>query len=121
MVEKYATVEDYIASFNAETQAVLREVRRVVTDAVPGATESISYQMPTIAIGGERVLHFAGWTSHISVYPVPAGDGDFEQEIARYRSSKGTLKFPLSKPIPYGLIRRVAELLAAQRQPAAEQ
>jgi uncharacterized protein YdhG (YjbR/CyaY superfamily) len=59
-------------------------------------------------------LHFAGWKSHISVYPVPAGDAGFERQIAPYRGSKGTLKFPLNKPIPYELIGRVAGLLAEQ-------
>jgi uncharacterized protein YdhG (YjbR/CyaY superfamily) len=120
MAEKPRTVDEYIASFPAETQTVLLEVRKVIAAAVPGTTEAISYQMPTMVIGGKRLLHFAGWKSHISVYPVPAGDHEFNDQIAPYRGSKGTLKFPLNKPIPYEVIRRVAELLAERHRANTE-
>lgn len=121
MERKAASLDEYIASFPAETQVVLRKVRRVIAAAVPGATETISYQMPTITVGDKPLLYFAGWKSHISVYPIPAGDDKFERDITPYRGSKGTLKFPLNKPTPYELIRRAAELLAEQREPATEQ
>ncbi len=114
MAERYATVDEYIASFPAETQAVLHEVRKIIQAAVPGAVETISYQMAAITIGDKPLLYFAGWKSHISLYPIPAGDDKFERDITPYRSSKGTLKFPLNKPIPSELIRRVAELAAEQ-------
>ena len=102
----------YIAAFPPAAQAVLHDLRNTFSAATPGAGETISYQMPTLMLRDKPVLHFAGWKSHVSVYPIPVGDGEFERQVAPYRSSKGTLKFPLSMPLPLELIRRAAELLA---------
>ena len=96
-------------------QDILREIRRRCRAAVPGSGEAISYGIPTVTLDGRQVVYFAGWAHHISVYPVPSGDDAFEAEIAPFRSAKGTLKFPLGKPIPYGLIERTAALLAVER------
>jgi uncharacterized protein YdhG (YjbR/CyaY superfamily) len=106
-----ASVDDYIGSFPAEVRAILETVRRTIRNAVPTAGETISYQIPTITLDGRSLLYFAGWKHHVSVYPAPTGDEAFERQVAPYRSSKGTLKFPLSKPIPYDLIEQVVALL----------
>ena len=82
---------------------------------MPEAAETISYQIPTFTLDGSAFVYVAGWKHHIAVYPIPSGDAAFEQELAPYRAAKGTLKFPLTQPIPYDLIERVAVLLAAQR------
>ena len=117
MVEqKFSSVEEYIGSFPAEVQPVLEQVRRAILGAVPGAGETISYQIPTIMLGGRALLYFAGWKHHISVYPAPGGDEALERRLAPYRSAKSTLKFPLSQPVPYDLIAQVAELRMRQRQ-----
>jgi uncharacterized protein YdhG (YjbR/CyaY superfamily) len=113
--QKFGSVGEYIGSFPADVQAVLEQVRRAILDAVPGATETISYHMPTITLGGRLLLHFAGWKHHISLYPAPAGDEALERRLALYRSARSTLKFPLSQPVPYDLIAQVAELRARQR------
>ncbi|WP_247040681.1 iron chaperone [Arthrobacter rhizosphaerae] len=110
------TIDDYIASQPAEMQEILREVRRRVHEAVPGAGEMISYGIPTITLEGHYVVYFAAWKHHLSVYPVPHGDEDLRAEIEPYLSGKGTLKFPLGKPVPYDLIANVAAQLAAERQ-----
>jgi uncharacterized protein YdhG (YjbR/CyaY superfamily) len=115
MAEKFTTVDEYIGSFPVDVQEALDEIRRTIRRAIPDAEEKISYQIPTFTQHGRNVVHFAGWKHHLSVYPVPAGDETFQEEVAPYRAGKGTLRFPLDQPIPYGLIERQAAFLAAER------
>lgn len=115
MAQQFTTVDEYIASQPAEVQPILREIRAHAHAAVPSAGEMISYGIPTITLGGKYVVYFAAWKHHVSVYPVPRGDEAFEREIAPYLAAKGTLKFPLGKPVPYELIGKVAARLAAER------
>lgn len=110
----HATVEDYLAALPDQVRPVLAEVRAAILRALPDAGERISYAMPTATLDGRSVIHYAAWKTHVSVYPVPDGDAEFEQEIAAYRSGPGTLRFPLDGPIPYQLIGRVAPLNAGR-------
>ncbi|WP_330180900.1 DUF1801 domain-containing protein [Nocardia sp. NBC_01503] len=110
-----STVDEYLAGFPAEVRQVLERVRETMHGALPEWTEDISYEVPTMRVGGKPVVYFAGWKKHISVYPVPSGDAEYTRAIAEYQAGKGTLKFPLNKPIPYELIARTAALLAEQR------
>jgi len=112
--QKFASVDDYIGSFPPDVQLLLGKVRQAILAAVPAAGETISYQIPTITLGGKPMLYFAGWKHHISLYPAPAGDDAFERQLGPYRSEKSTLKFPLAKPVPYDLIGQVARLAAAR-------
>jgi uncharacterized protein YdhG (YjbR/CyaY superfamily) len=112
---RLATVDDYIASFPDEVQVALEEVRRTIRTVVPSAGETISYRIPSITLDGAHLVYFAAWKHHISVYPVPAGDEAFEREIAPYRASKGTVRFPLGKPVPCDLVERLVALLVNQR------
>ena len=116
MAQHFDSVDEYIAQFPAEVQDVLQEVRRRCREAVPDSGEMISYGIPTVTLGGKYVVYFAGWAHHISVYPVPSGDDAFQADIAPFRAGKGTLKFPLGKPVPYGLIGRTVALLAEERR-----
>ena len=116
MAAQFATVDDYIGSFPQDVQDVLQRIRSTIRNVVPDAGEKISYNIPTITVDGRYLVYFAGWKNHVSVYPVPIGDEAFEQEIAPYQEAKGTLKFPLRKPIPYDLIERVAIRLLEQRR-----
>ena len=115
MTQHFNNVDEYIASFPTQVQGVLQEIRGGCHAAVPASGEMISYGIPTITLDGKYVVYFAGWAHHVSVYPVPAGDQAYQAEIAPYRSAKGTLKFPLGKPLPYELIQKTAALLAAER------
>ncbi|PBC41047.1 hypothetical protein CJ178_05055 [Rhodococcus sp. ACPA4] len=112
--ESPETIDQYIASFPIDVQPVLESVRQTIHKAVPGAGETISYQMPTFTVDGKSLVHFAGWKHHISMYPLPEGDAEFEKAIDPYRSAKATAKFPLNKPIPLDLVARITELLAAR-------
>ena len=115
MADTPATVDEYISSCPDQVQVILTEIRRRIRLALPEAGETISYGIPTFTLDGKYLLYVGGWKNHIAVYPVPAGDAAFEDEIAPYRAGKGTLRFPLRKPIPYELIERMVGLLVAQR------
>jgi uncharacterized protein YdhG (YjbR/CyaY superfamily) len=116
MAAQFATVEEYIGSFPGEVQDILREVRSTIHGAVPEAGERISYGIAAFTLAGRDLVYFAGWKKHISVYPVPTEDADLTGELTPYLAAKGTLKFPLSQPIPYPLIGRVAAVLALRRR-----
>ncbi|MGH8928454.1 MAG: iron chaperone, partial [Acidimicrobiia bacterium] len=113
--KRFASIDQYIASFPPDVQVVLEEVRRSIRRAAPGTEETISYQIPTFTLRGRYVVYFAGWKNHLSVYPIPEVDQKLEQEMSPYRAGKGTLRFPLSEPIPYELIERVVGRLIKQK------
>jgi uncharacterized protein YdhG (YjbR/CyaY superfamily) len=115
MAEAPSTVDGYIAGFPHDTRAMLEDVRATIRGAVPSAREAISYGIPTFQLDGRDIVYFAGWKGHISVYPLPHGDPELVREMAPYRAGKGTLRFPLTQPIPYSLIGRVAAQLVAER------
>jgi uncharacterized protein YdhG (YjbR/CyaY superfamily) len=107
MAPKFRTVDDYVASFPADVQEKLQDVRRAMRAAAPGTDEAISYGIPTLMLDGRYLMYFAGWKQHISVYPIPDVDANLDKEIAPYKAGKGTLRFPLKEPIPYELIGRL--------------
>ena len=115
MADTFSNIEDYLSSFPEDVQLILREVRAAIQKAAPRADETIRYQMPTIKLNGRTLVHFAAWKHHLARYPVPVGDDAFEQEIEPYKAARGTARFPLHKPIPYGLIERLVALLVTQR------
>jgi uncharacterized protein YdhG (YjbR/CyaY superfamily) len=110
---KLATIDDYIALFDADVQAVLRRVRRAVRQAAPHAREVISYSMPALKHNGMLVF-FAAFKNHIGFYPPIRGDARLEKRAARYAGEKGNLRFPYTEPIPYALIKALTKLRAKQ-------
>ena len=113
--KRITSIDDYIASFPAETQVVLERVRQIIRHSAPEATETISYGMPTFDLNGKHLVFFAGWKQHISLYPLPAGDEAFQQELARYQRARGSIQFPLNKPIPYDLVEQIVTLLMREK------
>jgi uncharacterized protein YdhG (YjbR/CyaY superfamily) len=107
------TIDEYIAGFPPRVQTVLKKIRATVAAAAPGAREVISYRMPAFAQQG-ILLYFAGFKHHIGVYPPVAGDARLEKALLPYRGPKGNLKFPLDRPVPYDLIKRIATLRVKQ-------
>lgn len=103
-----ATIDDYLASFPTETAARLQQVRAALLAAAPGAEERISYGIGSIRFDGRNALYWAGWKSHIGIYPVPALEEPLELHIAGFRAAKDTLKFPHGTELPLGLITEVA-------------
>lgn len=102
------SIDAYIAQFPFEIQEKLKQVRAVIKQAAPDATEKISYQMPTFYLHG-NLVHFAAFKQHIGFYPAPSGIENFSQELAAYKTSKGAIQFPLDQPIPFDLVRAIVE------------
>ena len=109
---KPKSADEYIAGFPAEVQLALKAVRRTVRAAAPGAKEAISYGMPALMLDGKFLMAFAGWKKHISMYPVPNGSAALNRQLAEYKAGKGTLRFPLDRPMPYRLMSRAVRTLA---------
>jgi len=103
------SVDEYISLFDADVQKILRKVRKVITQTAPKAVESISYQIPTYKVDGKVLIYFAGFAKHVSVYPAPREAKEFKNELSDYKGGKGTVQFPLDKPIPYELITRIVK------------
>lgn len=108
------SIDEYIAEFPPETRKVLEELRALVKASAPEATEKISYAMPTFDLNGRHLVHFAGYAKHIGFYPVPSGIEAFEEELKPYKSGKGSAQFPLGRPMPTDLIRRIVEHRVAE-------
>ena len=102
------TIDEYIADCPENVQPHLEKVRAAIRKAAPDAEEAIKYGMPTFVQDG-NLIHFAGWTSHIGLYPGSKPIEMFKDELAKYEISKGTVRLPLDKPIPYGLIGKITK------------
>lgn len=105
---EYTTIDEYIANFPKEIQSILINIRNIVKELAPEATEKISYQMPTFYMNG-NLVHFAAFKKHIGFYPTPSGIEAFQEELSKYKGAKGSVQFPLDQPIPYDLIRRMVQ------------
>ncbi len=109
------SVDEYIASQPQAVQGVLMRVRSAIRKAVPGAEEVISYKIPAYKLDGDPVLYFAGWKQHYSLYPATGHVvAAFKDDLAPYEVSKGTIRFPLSQPVPVRLIERIAKFRAKE-------
>ena len=102
-------VNEYIASCPPEMQDLLRKVRAAISEAAPGAVESISYRMPAYKFNGKPLVYFALNKSHLGFYATPSANAAFSDELKDYRVSKGAIQFPLDKAVPYGLIRKIVQ------------
>lgn len=100
------TVDSYIASFPAEIQALLQQVRKTIQQAAPDATEAIKYAIPTFILNG-NLVHYAAFKHHIGFYPAPTGIKAFEQELSPYKQGKGSIQFPFDQPLPLELITKI--------------
>lgn len=104
---KYTTIDEYIRNFDTDRQAVLEEMRAQIKSVVPDPAEKISYGIPTITYKGKNLVHFAAYDGHYAFYPGGEPLDEFKAELAAYETAKGTVRFPLDKPLPYGLIKRL--------------
>ena len=120
MADHFTSIDDYISTFDESVQAVLEQVRQTIRRVLPDAIETIRYDMPTFAVNGKSLVHFAGWKNHIGIYPMPQQDAETEQEFAPYRTAKGTGQFPLNGDVPYDVIEHAVAKLAEQRTAAEE-
>ena len=103
-----ASVNEYIATADPQAKKALKDIRKTIRSAAPKAEEVISYQIPGYKYHGMLVF-FAAWKNHISLYPAPWGAESLKKEMAAYEGSKGTIKFPLDKPMPLTLIKKMVK------------
>ena len=104
--DKITTIDDYIAQYPEDIQSILQKIRKVIKETAPEAEEKISYQMPTFYLSG-NLVHFAAFKKHIGFYPTPTGIESFKEELSMYKGGKGSIQFPLDKPIPFDLIQKI--------------
>ncbi len=109
MKSNLANTDEYIKAFPKGTQDILEKVRAIIQAKAPEAVESISYGMPAYKLNGKPLVYFAGYDHHIGFYATPTGHSEFATELSEYKQGKGSVQFPLDKPIPYGLIGRIVE------------
>lgn len=108
MDKQFKTIDEYIKIFPKEVQTILQTLRETIHKAAPEAVEAISYQMPTFKLNG-NLVHFAAFKNHIGFYPTPTGIDEFKKELSLYKGAKGSVQFPLDKPIPYNLVARIVK------------
>lgn len=102
------TIDDYVAGFPPDVQAILEKIRRTIRNAAPDAEETIKYRMPTFTLKG-NLVYFAAFKKHIGFYPVPTGIEKFKRELAVYKGGKGSVQFPLDQPMPFDLISKIVK------------
>lgn len=101
-------IGEYIAGFPHDVQEILEKIRMAIRKAAPDAEETIKYQMPTFTLNGS-LAHFAAFKKHIGFYPTPTGIEEFKKELSVYEGAKGSVRFPLDKPIPFDLIGKIVK------------
>jgi len=106
--KEIASIDQYIDGFPAQVQAMLSQLRSTIRQAAPQATERISYRMPTFYLNG-NLVHFAAFKQHIGFYPAPGAITAFQEELKKYKTSKGAIQFPLDKPPPLELVKKIVE------------
>ena len=109
------TVDEYVASFPADKQALLHAVRQIILEEAPEAQESIAYKMPAYKLNGP-LIYFALFENHLGLYPTPEGISTFEKELKQYKQGKGSVQFPLAKPLPLDLIRQIVRQRVAENK-----
>ena len=116
----FISIDEYIATFFENVQKILEELRGTIKAAAPEAGEKINYGIPTFTLNSKYLIYFAGWKNHISLYPVPSGTEAFNKEVSQYVAGKGTLKFPIDKPLPLKLITKIVKLKIAENRKSTD-
>ncbi len=112
-------MDEYISLFPTDVQTILEKIRLTIKKAAPTAQETINYQMPTFTLHG-NLVHFAAFKNHIGFYPTPSGIENFKKELSVYEGAKGSVRFPLNKPIPYALIGKIVKFRVKEVMQKAE-
>jgi len=107
-MRKFNTIDEYISLFPKNIQEILEKIRHTIKKSAPQAEETISYQMPAFKLNG-NLVYFAAFKDHIGFFPTSSGVAAFKKELSKYATSKGTIRFPLDKPIPFDLVRKIVQ------------
>jgi uncharacterized protein YdhG (YjbR/CyaY superfamily) len=103
------SIDQFISQYPPEIQTILQKIRATIQKSAPGAEEAMSYGIPTFKLNGKNLVHFSAFKEHIGFYPTPTGIEKFKKELSAYEGAKGSVKFPLNKPIPYALITKIVQ------------
>ncbi|MBK6646628.1 MAG: DUF1801 domain-containing protein [Anaerolineales bacterium] len=103
------TIDEFISQYPPEVQTILQKIRALIQKSAPGAEEAMAYGIPTFKLNGKNLVHFSAFKEHIGFYPTPSGITKFKKELSAYEGAKGSVKFPLTKPIPYALIGKITQ------------
>ena|SRR6266496_2088858 len=120
MPPKPKNIDQYIAGLPLGTQKMLQQIRSTVKKTAPGAEEVISYSIPALKYNQRILVYFAGWSDHVSIYPVPKANQVLQKEISKYQTGKGTLQFPLDKPLPAKFISKIVKLRVKENSEAVK-
>ena len=112
-------IEKYILQFPQEVQAALRHLRKLIRNCAPDAEEKMAYGMPGYKTHGRPLVYFAGYKNHIGLYATPSGHTEFQGELSGYKQGKGSVQFPIDRPIPYDLIKRIVLFRVDENQQKA--
>lgn len=112
-------VNEYIKDFPKDVQGLLEQIRTIITQSAPAAEESIAYGMPAYKLYGRPLVYFAGFKNHIGFYAMPTGHAEFAKELSEYKQGKGSVQFPLDKPLPLQLIIKIVKFRAKENLPIA--
>jgi uncharacterized protein YdhG (YjbR/CyaY superfamily) len=114
---QFKTTDEYIAKFPKNVRDVLEELRRVIKDSAPEADEAISYGMPAFKLNGKNLVFFAAWKNHVGFYPGgPSAIEAFKKELSPFKQAKGTVQFPLDKPIPFDLVKKIVKFRVRENE-----
>jgi uncharacterized protein YdhG (YjbR/CyaY superfamily) len=113
---KPKNIDGYIASFPREIQKILEQVRMTIKKEAPDSEEKISYGMPAFRLHGKDLIYFAAYDKHIGVYALPSGNEAFKKELMKYKTGKGSIQFPLDRPIPFGLLAKIVQFRAQENR-----
>ena len=116
MKKIYLTVDEYISDFPKDIQKILKKIRQTVKKAAPFAEEEIAYQMPAYKLNKKPLVYFAAFTNHIGFYAVPTAHSAFKKELSSYKQGKGSVQFPIDKPMPYDLIKDIVIFRVKENQ-----
>jgi uncharacterized protein YdhG (YjbR/CyaY superfamily) len=106
-MSKPETIEAYLETIPAEAIETVNKIRQIIRKAAPKAEEGLSYGIGGFKQNGKYFIYYSGYKKHTSIYPAPRGHEDFEEELSNYKGGKGTVQFPLGKPLPAALIKRI--------------
>ena len=103
------TIDEFISQYPPEARIILQKIRATIQKSAPGAEEAMAYGIPTFKLNSKNLVHFSAFKEHIGFYPTPTGIEKFKKELSAFEGAKGSVKFPLDKPIPYALITKIVQ------------
>ena len=113
---RFKTIDEYIASFPRNVRDILEELRKVISESAPEAEETMSYGIPTFDLNGRHLVHFAAYKNHVGFYPTSSGIEAFKKELSAFKTSRGTVQFPIDKPIPFDLVKKIVKFRVKENE-----